>query len=74
MNITLRPSTTIVGGKSGSGKTTFSLRYLVNAPVTLRAIFCPDSQAADRLGLAMAETPGVLTMVIPSREAASRST
>lgn len=57
MNITLRPSTTIVGGKSGSGKTTFSLRYLVNAPVTLRAIFCPDSQAADRLGLAMAETP-----------------
>jgi hypothetical protein len=47
---------TIVGGKSGSGKTTFALRYLVNADLACRFAWDPDGQIASRLGIPNAYT------------------
>lgn len=34
--------TTIVAGTSGSGKSTFAVRYLLNAPLALRFLFDPE--------------------------------
>jgi hypothetical protein len=45
---------TVVGGVSYSGKTTFTLRYLVNAPLDVRFIFDPRGDFRERLGLAAA--------------------
>lgn len=43
---------TLVAGVSGSGKTTFALRYLVNAPdLALRFAWDADGQIGARLGL-----------------------
>jgi len=44
-------SITVVAGVSGSGKSTFALRYLANAPVAVRFIFDPDDEYSDRLQL-----------------------
>ena len=38
-----RRSVTVVCGLSGYGKNTFVLRYLVNAPLTVRYLFDPDA-------------------------------
>jgi hypothetical protein len=54
---------TICAGVSGSGKTTFALRYLVNAELTTRFLFDPDpgefnpkvGEFADRLGIEPAQ-------------------
>jgi hypothetical protein len=46
-----RTSITIVAGGSGSGNSTFALRYLVNAPLVQRFIFDPDGEASERLGI-----------------------
>lgn len=49
---------TLVAGCSGSGKTTFCLRYLVNdRTLAARFLWDADGQLADRLGLASASTP-----------------
>src|SRR5437899_264938 len=53
---------TVCAGVSGSGKSTFGLRYLVNADLSVRFLFDPDAgefnpdlgEFADRLGLAPA--------------------
>ena len=42
---------TIVAGVSGSGKSTFALRYLVNAPLAVRFVFDPDGEYAERLDI-----------------------
>jgi hypothetical protein len=47
---------TLVAGKSGSGKTTFALRYLVNAELACRFCWDADGQIAQRLGLPNAHT------------------
>lgn len=48
---------TLVAGRSGSGKTTFALRYLVNAPdLACRFAWDADGQIAQRLGLPNATT------------------
>jgi hypothetical protein len=51
---------TLVGGVSGSGKTTFCLRYLVNAPVQVRFAFDPDGEIAERLRVTPARSGGQL--------------
>jgi DNA helicase HerA-like ATPase len=44
-------SVTIVAGLSGTGKSTFGLRYLVNADLAARFCFDPDGEFAERLEL-----------------------
>lgn len=46
-----KPCVTVVAGVSGSGKSTFSLRYLVNAPLDVRFVFDPEEEYAQRLKL-----------------------
>jgi len=41
----------ICAGVSGTGKSTFALRYLVNADLAIRFCFDPDGEFAERLGL-----------------------
>lgn len=51
-----RRSVTLICGVSGSGKSTFALRYLVNCQVACRFIFDPDGEASARLNLSPAST------------------
>jgi DNA helicase HerA-like ATPase len=55
-----RRACTLLAGQSGSGKTTFALRYLVRArDLVARFIFDPqDAQYQSRLGLPAAESVG----------------
>jgi hypothetical protein len=61
---------TICAGISGFGKSTFGLRYLANADLSVRFLFDPDpgefnpelGEFADRLGLAPARTPYELAL------------
>lgn len=54
---------TLVAGRSGSGKTTFALRYLVNAQdLACRYLWDADGQIAQRLALPAAETAEELEM------------
>jgi hypothetical protein len=50
-------SVTIVAGLSGTGKSTFALRYLVNAPLAVRFCFDVEGEFAERLGLPAASHP-----------------
>lgn len=45
---TLPPRLTVVVGMTGSGKTTFAIRYLLNAPYVCRFVFDPTGQMAAR--------------------------
>ena len=48
---------TLCAGRSGSGKTTFALRLLVNQPdVSCRFVFDADGQISKRLGIPLSET------------------
>lgn len=50
LRIAARPSVTLIAGRSGSGKSTFALRYLLNARgVTCRFLFDPSGEYAQRL-------------------------
>jgi hypothetical protein len=53
---TLPPANTLIVGMTGSGKTTFALRYLLNAPVACRFIFDDLGRAATRLRIRPAFT------------------
>lgn len=55
-----RRAVTLVAGVSGSGKSTFALRYLVNAPVDYRFAFDADGEFAHRLRVTPARTGGDL--------------
>lgn len=48
---TLPPANTLIVGMTGSGKSTFALRYLLNAPAACRFIFDDMGRAATRLGI-----------------------
>lgn len=61
IDYTHRRAVTLVCGSSGTGKTTFALRYLVNAQsLACRYLWDPDGQLSDRLGLACAVTEAEL--------------
>jgi hypothetical protein len=61
-------SITLVFGQGSSGKTTFVLRLLINAPgVACRFIFDDRGQAADRLGLKLCNTAAQCEAALPSR-------
>jgi len=48
---------TICAGLSGTGKSTFALRYLVNAPLAVRFCFDAEGEFAARLGLPPSREP-----------------
>lgn len=54
---TQRRALTLICGRSGSGKTEFALRYLVNSAAVVRFVFDPDGQMSARLNLDAASTP-----------------
>lgn len=56
MNHTFPKSVTIVAGVGQSGKTTFANRYLVNGNFTVRFVFDPEGEAADRFKLTPTRT------------------
>jgi hypothetical protein len=57
LHLAARPYCLLVCGISGTGKTTFALRYLVaNDKLAARFIFDPDGEAAQRFGLTPAES------------------
>jgi hypothetical protein len=63
-----RRACTLLAGKSGSGKSTFALRYLLNAPgLACRFLFDPEGEFAQRLRLAPAAMPADLEADIPTR-------
>lgn len=51
-----RRSITLIAGVSGSGKSTFALRYLLNVQVACRFLFDPDGEFSHRMRLAAAAT------------------
>lgn len=53
---TLPPCSTMVYGMTGSGKTTFAFRYLLNVSAAARFIFDDKGQAAARLRVSHAST------------------
>lgn len=58
LDIANRPSVTLIAGRSGSGKSTFALRYLLNAEgVSCRFIFDPAEEYAHRLDIQPQRTP-----------------
>jgi len=57
MDFAARRACTLVAGVSGSGKTTFALRYLVHdRSLALRLVWDPDGQLSTRLGVPPATT------------------
>ena len=52
---------------TGSGKTTFALRYLLNVPAACRFVFDDLGQVAARLGLRQAGTAAGLEAALASR-------
>lgn len=57
LQLQARSVCTLVAGVSGSGKTTFALRYLVaDRDLTCRFLFDPEGEFEERLGLTAAET------------------
>jgi hypothetical protein len=50
-DFTLPPANTLIVGMTGSGKSTFAYRYLLNAPAACRFIFDDLGRAATRLSM-----------------------
>jgi len=64
---TLPPACTVIVGMTGSGKTTFAFRALLNTPAACRFIFDDYGQAAARLNLPHASTSDELESALESR-------
>lgn len=67
MDHTLSLSNTLILGMPGSGKTTFAIRYLLNAPAACRFVFDWNDRFAPRLGLRPCYTAEDLERALPSR-------
>ncbi|HEV2319195.1 MAG TPA: hypothetical protein VGV18_05560 [Verrucomicrobiae bacterium] len=63
----LPPCITLMPGQSGSGKSTFAFRYLLNKPAACRFIFDDRGQAAARLKLKLCGTARECEEAVPSR-------
>ena len=64
---TLPPCSTLLCGMTGSGKTTFALRYLQNVPAACRFIFDDLGQCSARLKLPHASTTAELEAALAQR-------
>ena len=64
---TLPPCSTLVCGMTGSGKTTFAIRYLLNVPAACRFIFDDLGQISARLKLRHASTAAELEAALGTR-------
>jgi hypothetical protein len=64
---TLPPCCTAIVGKTGSGKTTFALRYLLNVPAACRFVFDDLGQVSRRLVLPHASTSAELEAALSRR-------
>lgn len=64
---TLPPANTLIVGMTGSGKSTFAYRYLLNANCACRFIFDDLGRAAVRLKMRPAVTAQELEDALPSR-------
>jgi len=64
---TLAPTGTPVVGMTGSGKSTFAFRYLLNAPVAARFIFDDLGRAASRLRIRPAFTANECESALATR-------
>jgi hypothetical protein len=67
-DFTLPPRSTLIVGMTGSGKTTFGIRYLLNAPgIACRFIFDDTGQMAARLKISHAGIASELEAAIQTR-------
>ena len=67
-DFTRPPCSTLLVGMTGSGKTTFAIRYLLNAPdVACRFIFDDQNRTAPRLKLPPCHTAAQLEAALASR-------
>ncbi|HEV2391070.1 MAG TPA: hypothetical protein VG146_01770 [Verrucomicrobiae bacterium] len=64
---TLELANTLIVGMSGSGKSTFAYRYLLNAPAACRFLFDDLGRAATRLNLRPCYTSAELEAALASR-------
>lgn len=65
LDFSARRACTLVCGVSGSGKTTFALRYLVNArDLAVRFVWDADGQISTRLGVPAAQTAEELSLAL----------
>src|SRR4051812_40765518 len=64
---TLSPANTLVVGMTGSGKSTFAYRYLLNAPAACRFLFDDLGRAATRLGARPCFTANELEAALATR-------
>lgn len=66
-DFTLPPANTLIVGMTGSGKSTFALKYLQAANVAARFIFDDLGRAATRLNLRPSYTAKEIEAALPSR-------
>jgi len=64
---TLSPSLTLIAGMTGSGKSTFAYRHLINTPAAARFIFDDLGRAAVRLQVRPCYTAADLEAALPTR-------
>lgn len=64
---TLPPCVTLLAGMTGSGKTTFAIRYLLNVPAACRFVFDDLGQMAARLRLPHASTAVELEQALATK-------
>lgn len=64
---TLPPCSTLLCGMTGSGKTTFAIRYLLNVPAACRFVFDDLGQVAARLGIGHSSTAAELEAALSTR-------
>jgi hypothetical protein len=64
---TLQPCSTLIVGMTGSGKTTFAIRYLLNVPAVCRFVFDDLGQIAARLNMRHAGTAAELEAALATR-------
>lgn len=64
LQLSAKRNVTVVAGKGRTGKTTFALRYLVNAPLDVRFIFDPEGEYCQRLEIPPATSQYELNLML----------